>query len=84
MKTLHRTVVGGICCIMFGILDIVIVVADFQYRNYVFFHVGGVCKSGSGCPVPAMHDELVWLGVAAIIAGFFLLSYKKIVKKDKE
>ena len=78
MKTLPKTMVGGICCIAFGILEILIAQADYQHRIYVYRYVDSGCKPGSGCPFPSMNDHLMWFGFALIIAGCFLLSYRQI------
>jgi hypothetical protein len=84
MKTLPRTITVGICCIIFGILDIVIEVIDYQNRIYAYRYLSSQCKPGSSCPFPAMDDHIIWLGVAAIITGVFLISYKKLGKKGNE
>jgi len=76
MKTLHKTIVGGICCITFGILDFLIAQAEYEHRIYVYRYVDSGCKPGSSCPFPAMNEHLIWLGITLIIIGSFLISYR--------
>ena len=76
MKTLSKTIVGGICCIAFGILMIVIAEAEYQHRIYIYRYVDSGCKPGSGCPFPGVDDNLIWLGITSVVIGSFLLSYR--------
>lgn len=67
----------GIGCIIFGISDIIYAISDYEYRIYAY-HYLSTCKPGSGCPYPALDDNLVLLGIVIIVIGVILLSSRKI------
>jgi len=73
----------GIGCIIFGVSVIIYTIYDYEYRIFAFRYLPSLCPPGSGCPYPALDDNLVLLGTVIIVIGVILLSSRKIIQLIK-
>jgi len=78
MNKMNRSSIYSIICIIFGVSIIIYTIYDYEYRIFAYRYLPSLCPPGSGCPYPALNDNLVLLGTFIIVIGAILLSYGKI------
>src|SRR5574338_1584224 len=77
MNEMNKISIYSLICIIVGASVIIYTIYDYEYRVFAYRYLPSLCPTGSGCPYPALDDNLVLLGAVIIVIGIVLVLVRK-------